>query len=821
MDRYQTWPATATGWQVKDLSGAPFNLPADAVVEIAIRNTSVGSEQWGGVRAVGSGLERRFQIHEAEPAGSDVVVMHVQADGSSQIEHYAGGTAAIEFVLLGYWNCVTYVEAFQQFSAGADAAWRDHDLAPYGVGSGEAAEIVVANTSGNWQREGGVRTNGSVMERRVLLHEAEQGGVDLVTMCVQADATVNATIDVYAEADADVSFYLMGYWTTPPGPYTELFGDLGSPTADATWEDRDLSAFTVPADAVAEVLLANTDGATRNNMGVRAKSSSLARRLDLHESEGGGGDFGRMHAEADAASTIQFYHEDVSDAHTFWLTGYWAPQTTLPLADHTAGQESDAFRNFGTETDAELFAFQFDPCLSAFNVTEVVFSLSSIVGLDDADWADIEIVEDTNDDGNIGAGETTTVGGAGTVDTAAGTVTFSTSFNVTAATNYILRADFSFLEDGDTVRLDLAPAGVTASATVVGSTSSVTHREGCAYVGSFQPWTATNPGTWETQDLSSAPFNVPADAVVEIGVRNAQFNSPYSGGVRAVGSLLDRRILLQEAEPNGTDIVVMTVQADSSSRIEHYAENTAQIDFVLLGYWDCGTYVQTFQSFNAGADASWQSHDLNAYGVGQEQVVEILMVNGSTANEREAGVRRKGSSLERRLDLHEAEGGGEDTVTLHVQADATANATVELYAEDDLDIGFYLLGYWSSPPAAFRERLTNIGSPSSSGTWEDVDLTSFGAGLSATVDLVLSNTDVNAGANMGVRPNGSSLARLFDIHEAEDGGGDFGRMHVTADTDGIIEFYHENVANSHSFLITGIWGASMVKIVRWREIEPN
>jgi hypothetical protein len=385
MDRYQTWPATATGWQVKDLSGAPFNLPADAVVEIAIRNTDVGSEQWGGVRAVGSGLERRFQIHEAEPAGSDVVVMHVQADGSSQIEHYAGGTAAIEFA----------------------AAWRDHNLSAYGVGSSEVAEIVMANTSGNWQREGGVRTNGSVMERRVLLHEAEQGGVDLVTMCVQADATVNATIDVYAEADADVSFYLMGYWTTPPGPYTELFGDLGSPTADATWEDRDLSAFTVPADAVAEVLLANTDGATRNNMGVRAKSSSLARRLDLHESEGGGGDFGRMHAEADAASTIQFYHEDVSDAHTFWLTGYWAPQTTLLLADHTAGQESDAFRNFGTETDAELFAFQFDPCLSAFNVTEVVFSLSSIVGLDDADWADIEIVEDTNDDGNIGASGST------------------------------------------------------------------------------------------------------------------------------------------------------------------------------------------------------------------------------------------------------------------------------------------------------------------------------------------------------------------------------------------------------------------------------
>ena len=110
------------------------------------------------------------------------------------------------------------------------------------------------------------------------------------------------------------------------------------------------------------------------------------------------------------------------------------------LSDHPAGQESNALTTITSTTDDELFAFALDPGGGSVTVTQIVFSLSGIIGLTDADWSGVELVVDANNDGNIGAGETTTVGGAGAVSQAAGTITFSTSFSVTAKTSYILRS---------------------------------------------------------------------------------------------------------------------------------------------------------------------------------------------------------------------------------------------------------------------------------------------------------------------------------------------------------------------------------------------
>ena len=113
-ESFQTWSATsADTWQTRDLAAAPFNVPANAVVEIAVRNGNCDNERWGGVRVVGSSLDRRFLLHEAEGfedcptpghVGFDLVVMHVQTDASSDIQHYADTTADVEFVLLGFWE---------------------------------------------------------------------------------------------------------------------------------------------------------------------------------------------------------------------------------------------------------------------------------------------------------------------------------------------------------------------------------------------------------------------------------------------------------------------------------------------------------------------------------------------------------------------------------------------------------------------------------------------------------------------------------------------------------------------------------------------
>jgi hypothetical protein len=230
-ENFEYWTAgSASTWQDKNLSGAPFNVPANAVVEIAIVNGDYNTAYYAGVRANGSGLERRILMHVAEgddssdfSDGMDVVVMHVQADASSIIEHYGGSRSRVRFYLLGYWDSGTYVEKFNSFTAGDDHTWRDENLSAYGVSANEIAEIVMVNKNTSYQTQAGVRTNGSGLGRILDLHEAEDGGVDTATMLAAADGTANAIIEVYAEYDSDIDFYLVGYWSTPPGTYTEKF----------------------------------------------------------------------------------------------------------------------------------------------------------------------------------------------------------------------------------------------------------------------------------------------------------------------------------------------------------------------------------------------------------------------------------------------------------------------------------------------------------------------------------------------------------------------------------------------------------------------
>jgi hypothetical protein len=142
-------------------------------------------------------------------------------------------------------------------------------------------------------------------------------------MFVKAGGDANATIEVYAEDDNDVTFVLLGYWDTAPGTYVEAATDLGPAAADQTWGDVDLSAFGVPALAVAQIVIANGQGDGHYMQGLRENVSSLARLLDLHEAESGGLDVATMHVTADNNSMIERYHQDVSKTHKFYLYGYW------------------------------------------------------------------------------------------------------------------------------------------------------------------------------------------------------------------------------------------------------------------------------------------------------------------------------------------------------------------------------------------------------------------------------------------------------------------------------------------------------------------
>ncbi|OGP42106.1 MAG: hypothetical protein A2324_14845 [Candidatus Raymondbacteria bacterium RIFOXYB2_FULL_49_35] len=151
---------------------------------------------------------------------------------------------------------------------------------------------------------------------------------------------------------------------------------------------------------------------------------------------------------------------------------------TLTLSNHAAGHEINAFTYKGNETDAELFGFRLTPGVSSYNfVSQLVFSLTNIVGLADGDWGSVEICIDANNNGTVEAGESGTVGGSGVVSTAGGTITFSTGFFVSSATNYILRSDFSSLSPGDKVTIALYNSVITTASAKSGTCDSVTHWE--------------------------------------------------------------------------------------------------------------------------------------------------------------------------------------------------------------------------------------------------------------------------------------------------------------------------------------------------------
>jgi len=216
----------------------------------------------------------------------------------------------------------------------------------------------MTNINTSDEREAGVRANDSSLLRIFDLHKADGGGVDAAVMFVEADETANATIEVYAEVNLDVGFYLLGYWSTAPANYTELFEDIGSPSTDNTWEDTDLSNFCIPSYAVVEFALVNQKLDQENTMGVRRDGSSQARLLNLHEAKDGGEEIGRMQVPTDYNCTIEFRHQDVSDPHAFIMTGFWriGPELFLywkmdECSGDTVADASDASHDGTLEPD--------------------------------------------------------------------------------------------------------------------------------------------------------------------------------------------------------------------------------------------------------------------------------------------------------------------------------------------------------------------------------------------------------------------------------------------------------------------------------------
>jgi hypothetical protein len=165
---------------------------------------------------------------------------------------------------------------------------------------------------------------------------------------------------------------------------------------------------------------------------------------------------------------------------SFYNEGSEESAGTVSLGNHAAGQEADKFTTESSVTGEELFAFKLTNTTdSDVTVKKVLFPLSSVTGISQGDFANLELYVDANNDGTIGGGETATVGGTGAVNAGVTDITFSTDFSISANTtvNYILKGDVSNLAETDTVTIDLGTSNITITAGHVGGSAptSATH----------------------------------------------------------------------------------------------------------------------------------------------------------------------------------------------------------------------------------------------------------------------------------------------------------------------------------------------------------
>jgi len=215
------------------------------------------------------------------------------------------------------------------------------------------------------------------------------------------------------------------------------------------------------------------------------------------------------------------------------------------------------------------------------------------------------------------------------------------------------------------------------------------------YVELADTFTANSFNSWVQEDLGGSIVD---GTIVEIAVANGDVGDEWLGGVRKVGSIIDRTIdLMKSPHGNDTDFTYCTMHVEASGAsgtIEVFAE-TSFVGFRTLGYWSTppATYIELLTTLSdAAVDATWETINTNTE---QNAVIEIACVNQNAGIAENIGARQVGSTNDRFLLVTKAKDGGESCLSYHVDTSGT-NSSIQIYHGDVSDPhAFHMLGYWT------------------------------------------------------------------------------------------------------------------------------
>lgn len=152
------------------------------------------------------------------------------------------------------------------------------------------------------------------------------------------------------------------------------------------------------------------------------------------------------------------------------------PQS-LRFTNHPSGQVVDNIGDVSSVTNREIFAFRLSPNSGSMTVNTLAIDLE-VSGMLVTDLSNLRVMVDENGDGTIGATETTSLAGTGTVSllNGSGNVTFNSSFSLTQPMDLILTGSLANLAEDDVINLSLG--GQNSAQPQFGGAYNGSHRHG-------------------------------------------------------------------------------------------------------------------------------------------------------------------------------------------------------------------------------------------------------------------------------------------------------------------------------------------------------
>ncbi|MCB9810515.1 MAG: hypothetical protein H6779_01545 [Candidatus Nomurabacteria bacterium] len=200
---------------------------------------------------------------------------------------------------------------------------------------------------------------------------------------------------------------------------------------------------------------------------------------------------GKFALHVDGSATTTAITEDTK---TIDISG------SMTLGNHTLGQVSNQF-SFQNKTDEALYAFSLDPSGEDVTVTDIVFTLRGVQGIDTDNVDTLRLYRDINNDQVMDGGdELLDNSGIMTVNGQLGAITFSTDFYATTSSDYLIIGNTSSIDRGDSMTISLPVTGITSVGTtsavspvIIGSVDEVQHIRNTAGSGGSSSRTGDTP----------------------------------------------------------------------------------------------------------------------------------------------------------------------------------------------------------------------------------------------------------------------------------------------------------------------------------------